>query len=136
MIVVVPTLIKQQVLKVGEGRRPGPARRRGWRAQGAEERAQLQGRRARARIGALGQGPGAAGARSASRGAAGCPRSTLPDPGRGWGAQGHLGALLEAQVQGWGGLNERPHPKQSAAQARLECEPIMVLLSRLLTSAA
>lgn len=32
MIVAVPSIIKQLVLKVGEGRRP-----RGWRAQGAED---------------------------------------------------------------------------------------------------
>lgn len=51
MIVMVPTLIKQQVLKVGEGRRPGPAPGRGL------EGAQPEARRAAAGIGALVPGP-------------------------------------------------------------------------------
>ena len=51
MIVMVPTLIKQQVLKVCEGRRPGPAPGRGL------EGAQPEARRAAAGIGALVPGP-------------------------------------------------------------------------------
>lgn len=43
MIVLVPTLIKQQVLKVGEGRQPGPPR------SGLEGSGRLGGRAARGR---------------------------------------------------------------------------------------
>lgn len=79
MIAAVPSIIKQQILKVGAGRRRGARGRRAPRRPGAPEHrghpsAQRRGRRSVQRP------------------------STPSDPGRGWGPRGHLGSLLEARV--------------------------------------
>lgn len=74
MIVTLPSIVKQQVYKVGEGRRQGSGGR--WAPRGPESLS------AGERIG-RGSGP---------------PPRTLPDPGGGWGPRGHLGSLLEARA--------------------------------------